>query len=245
MSIKDIKAAITEALTPVKKRLEALEEREERAAKSPRTTVSTLVVHFPQPVVFSSRSSAALAGDAEEAFSIDAQGTGSFTGLAYTVPAHTKGKLEAYIQVMAIGSEDVKQLRDLVMSMLDASHKKEIKEHEETKASANVSFWSLFGGGASASYTKTRDTMESWGLTPEQITKIIDKMFEIASKMSHVKLDFEIDNSANDYAVSGDLYLYTISGSVKTEKGTRQYRVLADKGSAAGAPATGSIIPLS
>src|SRR3989338_3687568 len=85
-------------------------------------------------------------------FSVEAQGTGSFAGLSYTIPAHTKGRLKAKIQVMAITSADVEQLNSLVMSMLSASKKDEVKTHEETHASANISIWSLFGGGASASY---------------------------------------------------------------------------------------------
>lgn len=183
----------------------------------------------------------------ETGFSVEAQGTGSFTGLSYTVPAHTSGTLKAAIQVMAITSADVDKLNTMVMSMLSASERSKVTSHEAVSASANLSVWSIFGGGASASYTKTTDTMHSMGLTDDQITTIINQMFEIASKMTHVEIDFTIDNTANDYAVSGDLQLYTISGKIVTSKGTTEYRFLADSGSAGqgSAPAKGNIIPLS
>lgn len=86
------------------------------------------------------------------------------------------------------------------------------------------------------------------GLSEEQISTIVDKMMEIASTMTSVELDFDIDNTENDYSVSGDLQLYTISGTITSEKGTQEYRMLADRGTAgsdSSAKATGKIIPLS
>lgn len=44
---------------------------------------------------------------------------------------------------MAITSEDVKKLNDLVLSMVNASTQKEFKEYEKTHASANLSIWSF------------------------------------------------------------------------------------------------------
>lgn len=183
----------------------------------------------------------------ETGFSVDAQGTGSFTGLSYTVPAHTSGNLKARIQIMAITSADVEKMNDLVKSMLSASERSKVSTYEKIHASANISVWSIWGGGASASYTKTKSTMKSMGLTDEQITMIIEEMFKIAQQMSHVELDFTIDNTNNDYSVSGDLQLYTIAGEITTSEGTSQYRLLADRGSAGQgtAPAEGKIIPLS
>jgi hypothetical protein len=191
--------------------------------------------------------SAKAAPSATTGFSVDAQGTGSFTGLSYTVPAHTKGTLKAKIQVQAITTADVDALNKLVMGMLDASHKTAVDNYSKTHVSGNLSFFSFLTGGASASYDKTHHDMSSMGLTESQMDTVVEKMFDLASKMSHVELDFTIDNSANDYSVSGDLQLYTISGTIKTSKGDAQYRLLSDKGTAGGgaAPAEGKVIPLS
>ncbi|OJU92120.1 MAG: hypothetical protein BGO19_00150 [Acinetobacter sp. 38-8] len=182
-------------------------------------------------------------------FSVKAQGTGSFTGLSYTIPAHSKGTIKAKISVMAITSEDVRKLNEMVLSMVNASTKTKIEEFEKIHASANLSIWSFWSAGASASYDKTYKKMQESGLSDSQISTIIEKMFEIAKSQSHVELDFKVDNRHNDYSVSGDLQLYTIGGTISTEKGTAEFRFLADKGTAGKgsdtAPAQGEIIPLS
>lgn len=36
--------------------------------------------------------------------------------------------------------------------------------------------------------------------------------------MSTVEIEFYVNNQSNDYAVSGDVYLYTVSGTISTEK---------------------------
>lgn len=44
-------------------------------------------------------------------------------------------------------------------------------------------------------------------------------MFEVEKSLSYVELDCKVDNHHNDYSVSGDLQLYTIS----TKKGTAEF----------------------
>jgi hypothetical protein len=193
-----------------------------------------------------------VSGDSETAFSIKASGEGSLTGLAYTVPAHTVGIIRAKLNLLAISSEDVKNLNTLALGMLDASEREEIRTHEETSASADLSVWSWFfgGGKASASYKETRDTMLSKGLTDEQINTLMDAFMTVATNMSAVEIEFTVYNQNSDYSVSGDLYLWTVSGTIQTDKGTAEYRLLADQGNAGdppgegGAPASGKIIPL-
>lgn len=206
------------------------------------TEVTVRLIDPAKPVA-----SPELTGAAEEAFSIEVSGMGQLTGLSYTVPAHTSGRIKANLQISALSSEDIKGLNDLAMGMLDASYKEEVKEHEKTTASANLSVWTWFfgGGGASASYEKTRDTMKSKGLSDAQITMLMDAFLERAKSMSSVEIDFFINNINNDYAVSGDLYLYTVSGTVKTAKGTAQYRMLSDQAAAGGPPPAGGGAPSS
>lgn len=203
-------------------------------------TLTHLTVRFPEVL------EGGAPQDATTGFSVDAQGTGSFTGLAYSVPAHASGSLKADIQVEALTTQNITDLNTMVMNLLSASERQKVASHQETHASADLGFFELLAGGASASYSNTTDSMKSLGLTDDQIGKIIDNMFDIAKQMSHVALDFQIDNSANDYSVEGDLELWTISGTITSSKGDAQYRMLASKGSAANgsAPATGKIIPL-
>lgn len=205
-------------------------------------TKTDVVLNDPIPLVVGE--SAVVAGTAEEAFNIDVQGQGQLVGLSYTVPAHATGRIEAELQTSALTSGDVESLNALAMGMLDVSYREEIKEHEKTSASGNTSIWSwAFGGGASASYEKTRETMRSKGLTEKQISTLMDAFLKRAESMSTVKIEFFVNNTNNDYSVSGDLYLYTVSGQVKTSKGTAQYRLLGNQGSAGGPPATGGGAP--
>ena len=184
----------------------------------------------------------------QNGFNVTSMGTGSFTGLSYCVPAHTSGTIKTDIQIMALTSDNIKQLNELIMSFLSASKRDNITDFQKTHVSADISIWSIFGGGASASYDHTHQEMHTMGLTDDQISTIIEKFADLASKMSHVKLDFNVDNTAFDYQVCGDLQLWTMSGTIKTAKGTQEYRMLANRGKADQAPATapagGGIIPL-
>ncbi|KAN0039561.1 hypothetical protein ACTA71_007358 [Dictyostelium dimigraforme] len=188
----------------------------------------------------------------DEGYNCEAQGIGSFTGLGYTIPAHSKGTIKTKIEVMAMTSDDIDHMNQLVESMLSASKKDEIKEQTKTSTSANLSFWSFFTGGdsASASYEDTKNTMHSCGLTQEQISIIINELYKMAEKMDHVELNLECDNGAFEYEVSGSIYLYTIAGTVKTAKGTKHYRMLSHEGTAGSPdndnapPVKGKITPL-
>jgi hypothetical protein len=209
--------------------------------KSIQITITEVGFNDPfEPVIFEP-----LIGGAAESYSINVSGLGQLTGLSYTIPAHAQGKIKATLQISALSSEDVKSLNALAMGMVDASYQEQIKEFEKTSVSANLSVWTWFfgGGGASANYEKTKDAMKSKGLTEAQITTLMDAFLERAKRMSNVEIDFYINNSANDYSVSGDLYLYTVSGSIQTEKGTAQYRMLADSAAAGGPPPQGGGAP--
>ena len=204
------------------------------------TTATGIQIHFPAPHLLDA------GGSSEDGFSVEGSGTGSFTGLAYSVPAHASGTIQATIQAMCMTSADVATLNAMMEGFLATTVKTDVRTHAEAKGAANLGFFSFFSGGASASASATRDSMKTSGLNEAQITTFLEKMLELASKMNHVKLDFMIDNKDNDYSVSGDLQLYTLSGVIKTSKGTKQYRVLADKGTAGNgaASATGKIIPM-
>ena len=191
--------------------------------------------------------SASVGGTSEASYSIEVKGMGQLVGLSYSVPAHTTGNIKATLQTSALTSQDVEDLNKLAMGLLDASYHEVIKEHEKTSASASLSLWGWFlgGNGASASYEKTRDTMKSKGLSDAQITQLMTAFMEKATNMSTVQIDFYVNNELNDYPVEGDLYLYTVSGTIQTEKGTATYRMLAEQGSAGGPPPSGGGAPSS
>jgi hypothetical protein len=184
-----------------------------------------------------------------DSFSVESQGYGSFSGLAYTVPAHTNGKIKANVQVLALTSTDVDNLNTLIKGMVSASQYDKVRDYESTHASANISFWGFWSGGGGASYEKTHEELRGFGLSEDNIKTIVSAMAADAQKMSHVELDFDVLNAANDYAVSGSLLLYTIAGTISSQNQQYQYRMLANKGTAGSgdqtAPAEVKIIPLS
>jgi hypothetical protein len=209
--------------------------------------LTTAIIQFPEPLV--RVAPLAPGGGAADSFSVDAQGNGSLTGLGYTVPAHTRGPIKAKLQTLALTSADVKNLNDLIKGMVSASQYEKVRDYESTHASANISFFAFWSGGGSASYEKTHEEMRGFGLSEDNIKTIVRAMAEVAKNMSHVEIDFTVENVNNDYAVSGNLLLYTIAGTINTQNKQTQYRMLADKGIAgsdgATAPASGKIIPLS
>lgn len=211
-------------------------------------SMTDIMIQFPEPLSPQVLSVADADPGASDSFSVDAQGNGSLTGLAYTIPAHAKGTITAKLNTLSLTSEDVTTLDTLIKGMVSASEWSKVTDYEETHASADLSFWGLIGGGGSASYTKTHEAMTGMGLSEENIKTIVDKMAEIAGNMSTVEIEFEVDNSANDYSVSGSLLIYTVSGTIKTGNTQTQYRLLADQGTAGSAgqsaPASGTIIPL-
>lgn len=205
-----------------------------------------MTIVFNAPQVLAITSDLIESGQVSDSYMVNSIGTGSFTGLSYTVPAFTTGTLKADIQVMSLTSQDIANLNTLITGFLSASERSKIENTIQAKASADLGFLDFFTGGVSASYDQTYSSMQSSGLTDDQITEIIESFAAAATSMSHVSLDFTIDNSTNDFAVSGDLELYTIAGQIQTSKGTTQFRTLANQGSAGNgaAPASGNVIPL-
>lgn len=201
------------------------------------------VIFNPPAKIFTFPPPAGLAGDS---YTVEAQGYGTITGLAYTIPAHTNGKIKATLQTLALTSNDVTNLNNLIKGMLSASQYEKVRDYESTHASANVSYWAFWSGGGSASYEKTHESLRGFGLSEDNIKTIVNAMSEVAKKMSSVEIDFNVLNAENDYSVSGNLTLYTIAGSVATQNGQYQYRLLTDKGHYGTgdqtAPATGEIL---
>lgn len=186
--------------------------------------------------------------DATDSFSVESEGFGSLTGLAYTVPAHSEATIKASIKSLALTSVDVENLSALMRGMLSSSQYQKIREYESTHASANISYWGFWSGGGGASYEKTREEMRGFGLSEQNIQTIVSAMTEIAKNMSHVELEITVLNSHNNYAVSGNVLVYTIAGALRTANKQTQYRLIGDEGVAGSgnktAPAKVRIVPL-
>jgi hypothetical protein len=114
--------------------------------------------------------------------------------------------------------------------MVSASQWQKVRDYEATHASANLSYWGFLSGGGGASYDKTHEAASGFGLSEENQRTIVNAMTEIAKNMSRVAVDVHVRNSANDYAVGGNMIVFTIAGSVRVNNQTRQWRMIANKG---------------
>ena len=169
---------------------------------------------------------------------VNSVGTGSFSGVNWTISAHTTGKIEVDLQIEAITTTDINNFNKLVMAMLSASAKNKVTENTSAGASGSINFFDFICGGAKADVTHTQSSMSSLGLTDAQVTTIVNKLFALADKMSDIKADLTVDNLAFDYPVAGDLEIYTVGGTVTAGKETKNYRVLSDQGKVGDAPTT-------
>lgn len=206
------------------------------------------IILMPPDLLDTSSEDEKLLQAAEDSFTVAAQGLGSVTGIEYTVPAHSDGRVRADIRYPSLTSVDVDNLNSLIKGMLSAAQYEKIEKYERIHASGKVKYFAFWSGGASASYEKTTREMKGFGLSEENIKTIVSAMSEIARNMSNVVLDISIHNRNNDYAVSGSLLIYTLAGTIKVGNEQRQYRMLSNRGTFGSrdrtAPASVDIIPL-
>jgi hypothetical protein len=218
------------------------------ASAAPRYTGSILFPPRPPSFRAGGAGNFSATGQAGDRFSIDAQGYGSITGLGYTVPAHSDADFDIDLKVLSLTSNDVTNLNNLIQGMVGASNWQKVRDYESTHASANLSYWGFLGGGGGASYEKTHELQSGFGLSEENQRTIVSAMSEIAKNMSRVAVKVHVKNSANSYAVSGNMIVYTISGTVTSNNKQYQYRMIADQGLAGSgdqtAPTDNNVTPL-
>lgn len=210
-------------------------------------------------------------------FSVDVAGVGQASGTTFTVPAFSQANVSIALAVPALTSMQVRNLRDSWEAILNATQRESLLEYEQQDitASRNLAFLGWFGGGKNKrSSSAVRSNFQSRGLSTDQIGVLIGTFTEIASAMSSVQLEFTIFNQNNPYSVSGNILIWTMSGTITSvesepkycvslgpgnvytwvricettvEKQT-QFRVLSDGGIATGgqgnANAAGDVIPL-
>jgi hypothetical protein len=103
----------------------------------------------------------------------------------FTVPAHAQVDVDFKLKLFCVTPETVQTLTSLIRSLLDASHKHSFDDLEKTEVSGGASFFGFFGwGGASASYSRTKHTMDSFGLSEANQVTIVNAMMNIAQETS-------------------------------------------------------------
>lgn len=159
--------------------------------------------------------------------SINAYGQGQLTGVMYSVPAHGVITVDFELDLLCVTPQDVNNLSALIRSLLDASHQHSYDELEKTDISGGASLFCFFSFGVSASYSDTKHTMDSWGLSEANQKTIVDNMMAISQKTNHFSYKGTIYNRDYDYDVSGNLFGIVMDATIQQSSTHIQNRFLA------------------
>ena len=164
----------------------------------------------------------------ETGVSVTTYGKGQVTGVMYTVPAHGQINVDFKLKLLCVTPEDIQNLSNLIRSLLDASHQHSYDELEKTEVSGGASFFGFFGwGGASASYSDTKHTMDSFGLSERNQQAIVDAMMKVAQQVSEFNYSGTIFNKDYDYDVTGNLFGIVMDATISQDQYQHQIRFLA------------------
>lgn len=163
----------------------------------------------------------------ETGVAVSAYGKGQLTGVLYTIPAHGEITVDFQLKLPCVTPESVQNLSNLIKSLLDASHKHSYKELEKTQASGGASLFFFFSFGVSASYSKTKETMDSWGLSEENQRTIVNAMMEIAQEVCEFNYSGTIYNRDYDYDVTGNFFGIVMDAVIQQNQYQHQLRFLA------------------
>jgi hypothetical protein len=178
---------------------------------------------YDLPVLFESPlDEARLRDEAEDAVAVTAYGVGRVSGVTYTVPAHGEIEVDFTVRLLCITPEDVRNLSNLIRSLIDASRHGYWNDYSRTDVSGGASLFGFFSLGVRASYTQVKQRMEWWGLSETNQRTIVDKMTEIANKTSDFHYRGTVHNRDYDYAVSGNMFCIVMDATI--QQGTTQYQ---------------------
>ncbi len=167
-------------------------------------------------------------GSATDGIQVNAFGQGQVSGATYTVPAHGNITVDFKLNMQCITPENVNSLDKLIYGMLSASKQHEYKEQTKKTSSGGRGFFLFFSAGhSSSSYTKTTQTMDSWGLSREQQSTIIDAMMGLVKKTNTFDYSGTINNTEYDYSVSGNLFGIVMDATIQKGEEHTQVRFLA------------------
>lgn len=169
-----------------------------------------------------------LTGSNETGIAVTSYGQGQVAGLMYTVPAHGEIEVDFKLKLLCITPEDIQNLSNLIKSLLDASQQHSYSELSKTEISGGASFFGFFGwGGASASYSDTKQTMDSFGLSETNQQAIVKAMMAVAQQVSEFNYKGTVHNEDFDYDVTGSLFGIVMDATIQQGDEQHQVRFLA------------------
>ena len=168
-----------------------------------------------------------MGGSAKDGVSVTAYGQGQVTAATYTVPAHGEITVDFELDILCVTPDDVNTLSALIRSLLDASKQHVYDDLQKTDISGGASLFLFFSAGVSASYSETKHTMDSWGLSERNQEKIVDSMMDLAQKTNHFSYKGTVYNRDYDYDVSGNLFGIVMDADIQMTQSHNQVRFLA------------------
>jgi hypothetical protein len=166
--------------------------------------------------------------DNESGVSVTSYGQGQLTGAMFTVPAHGEIRVDFRLKLLCVTPENAQMLNELIRSLLDATRQHLYDDLKRTEVSGGASFFGLFGwGGAKASYSDTKHTMDRFGLSEQNQQRIVNAMMEIVQQPSEFNYTGTIYNRANDYDVTGNLFGIVMDATIQQSQYQHQLRFLA------------------
>ncbi len=167
-------------------------------------------------------------GSSADGISVTSFGQGQCSGVTYTVSPHSVIDVDFTINMLCVTPENVDTLDKLIRSMLSASKQHEYDQLTKKSSSGGRGFFLFFsGGGSRSSVSQTTHTMDSFGLTREQQSKIIDSMLALVAKTNKFSFKGKISNQQYDYAVSGNLFAIVMDATIQKGETHTQVRFLA------------------
>tara|TARA_R110002095_G_scaffold160520_1_gene139163 strand:+ start:250 stop:957 length:708 start_codon:yes stop_codon:yes gene_type:complete len=165
----------------------------------------------------------------EDGIAVTAYGVGRVSGVMFTVPAHSEIEVNFRIRLLCVTPEDIRNLSNLIASMIDASRQGYWNDYSKTHVSGGASFFGFFSGGVRASYTQVKQRMEWWGLSEENQRVIIERMTHIAMQTSEFNYQGTIYNRDNSYSVSGNMFCVVMDATISQGQYQTQVRHIAPK----------------
>ncbi len=164
----------------------------------------------------------------ETGVAINSYGRGQVTGAMFTVPAHGQINVDFKLKLLCVTPDDIQNLTNLIRSLLDASHQQVFDELQNTSISGGASFFGFFGwGGGSASYSDTKHTMDSFGLSERNQEAIVDAMMKLVQNVSEFNYSGTVFNKDYDYDVTGSLFGIVMDAVISQGQYQNQVRFLA------------------
>ena len=166
-------------------------------------------------------------GENASGVAITSYGQGQVSGVTYTVPAHGQISVDFQLNMFCVTPKDVETLSALIRSLLDASHQHLFDEVSRTDISGGASLFGFFSLGVSASYSDTKHTMDSWGLSEANQEAIVSAMMKVAQQTSQFDYSGTVYNRDYDYDVTGNMFAIVMDATIQQGQYSNQLRFLA------------------